>query len=254
MRELGPLGHCLVEEEGATLHSAQRRRISLLISVGVQAAVLGAMLLVPLLVNGEKLKATILVPGLPFPGVRTTDPPPQQQEASGVRRAHSGPNRGPLSQPPRIPDRVLQLDDREGSSAPEIGPPGSGQKQGLNLFDSFSSDKPPYIPPSPPQPEPAPKEKAIKVSEGVQAARLIHRVMPVYPHIAKISGVQGEVRLRAIIGTDGTVREVVLLNGHLLLVRAATDAVQQWRYRPTLLNGQPVEVETQITVVFILGR
>ena len=79
------------------------------------------------------------------------------------------------------------------------------------------------------------------------------RVQPVYPVLARQSGIQGVVVLHAIIDRDGRVSELRVISGHPLLVKAAIDAVNQWRYQPTLLNGQPVEVETTITVSFVLG-
>jgi protein TonB len=82
----------------------------------------------------------------------------------------------------------------------------------------------------------------------------VRRVEPKYPPLARQTRLEGTVRLRAIVGTDGRVREVEMLSGHALLAQAAMDAVLQWRYRPTLLNGRPVDVETQITVVFVLNR
>ena len=79
---------------------------------------------------------------------------------------------------------------------------------------------------------------------------LLHRVEPIYPRIAQLSGTQGVVRLHAIIATDGTIQSLSVIDGHPVLVEAARDAVKQWRYRPYILNGQPVEVETIITVNF----
>jgi len=79
---------------------------------------------------------------------------------------------------------------------------------------------------------------------------LIHRVEPVYPRIAELSHTYGVVRLHAIIATDGTIQSVSVIDGHPVLVQAARDAVKQWRYRPYILNGHPVEVETIITVNF----
>lgn len=93
-----------------------------------------------------------------------------------------------------------------------------------------------------------------KVSEGVMAGALIRRVDPAYPEIARAMHLAGEVRLRAIIATDGSVEHLEILSGSSILARAAVQAVRQWRYRPTLLNGMPVEVETFITVNFVLGR
>jgi protein TonB len=91
--------------------------------------------------------------------------------------------------------------------------------------------------------------KRIVVSHSMEA-RLINKVVPEYPQIAKISGVQGDVKLHAIIGTDGTVQSLTAISGNSLLVPAAKNAVQQWRYQPYILNGQAVEVETFITVTF----
>lgn len=79
------------------------------------------------------------------------------------------------------------------------------------------------------------------------------RVQPVYPVLARQSGIQGVVVLHAIIDRDGRVSELRVISGHPLLVKAAIDAVNQWRYQPTLLNGEPVEVETTITVSFVLA-
>ncbi len=84
-------------------------------------------------------------------------------------------------------------------------------------------------------------------------ANLVHRVQPAYPPLARAARIQGAVVLQAIISKNGTIQNLQVLNGHPMLVRAAIDAVQQWRYRPYFLNGEPVEVETQITVNFILS-
>jgi protein TonB len=86
----------------------------------------------------------------------------------------------------------------------------------------------------------------------VKEALLIHRVEPHYPALARQMRLEGTVRLHAIIGIDGAVRELEVESGHPLLARAAREAVLQWRYRPTRLNGEPVEVETTIEVIFEL--
>lgn len=93
----------------------------------------------------------------------------------------------------------------------------------------------------------------IRIGGNVAVANLIHRVDPVYPPIAKAAKVQGTVVLHAIIGKDGAVKEVEFVSGPPLLMRAAMDAVRQWSYKPTLLNGAPVEVDTTVTVIFALG-
>lgn len=81
-------------------------------------------------------------------------------------------------------------------------------------------------------------------------AQLVNRVEPVYPHVAAVAGIQGQVKLHAIIARDGSIQSLNAISGHPLLVRAALDAVGQWRYRPYYLNGEAVEVETFITVNF----
>jgi len=94
----------------------------------------------------------------------------------------------------------------------------------------------------------------IRVGGNVQAENLILKVTPAYPALAKQARIQGVVQYTAIIGKDGTVQNLQLMSGHPLLVPAATDAVKQWVYKPTLLNGEPVEVITQIDVNFTLSQ
>jgi periplasmic protein TonB len=84
-------------------------------------------------------------------------------------------------------------------------------------------------------------------------ANLLHKVQPVYPPLARQARVQGAVELRAIISKAGTIENLIVVRGHPMLARAAVEAVKQWRYRPYLLNNEPVEVETDITVNFLLS-
>jgi len=98
------------------------------------------------------------------------------------------------------------------------------------------------------------EKKPLKVSEGVVQAQLISRIEPQYPALALQTRSEGEVRLHAIISRDGRIEALDVLSGPPLLVQAALMAVKQWRYRPTYLNGEPVEVETSITVIFRLQR
>ena len=96
----------------------------------------------------------------------------------------------------------------------------------------------------------SPPTKRWRVSGGVEQGLLIQEVKPVYPPLARQAGVQGEVILQAVIGKDGRIENLRVVSGNPMLVKAARDAVIQWRYRPYLLDGEPVEVETQITVNF----
>jgi protein TonB len=110
----------------------------------------------------------------------------------------------------------------------------------------------------PPPPKPKPEipvvPKQIRVSTGVQAAKVIRQVKPAYPDLARKARVQGTVKLTAVIGRSGTVSNLQLISGHPLLVPAAVNAVSQWVYEPTLLSGEPVEVITQIDVNFTLSQ
>lgn len=92
--------------------------------------------------------------------------------------------------------------------------------------------------------------KRIAVGGNVQAARLINQVSPVYPEEARKEKISGTVKLHVVVARDGKIQEIQVVSGHPLLVQAAIDAVKQWQYQPTLLNGQPVEVDTKIDVIF----
>jgi len=109
-------------------------------------------------------------------------------------------------------------------------------------------------PPAPPPPPPPAREDAppprVRVSQSVMAGLLIHRVEPEYPPLAQQARISGSVVLAVVVGRDGIVENVSLVSGHPLLVQAAVDAVKQWRFKPYLLNYEPVEVQTNVTVNF----
>jgi protein TonB len=100
--------------------------------------------------------------------------------------------------------------------------------------------------------KPAPPQK-LRISSGVATGMLVLQVRPQYPRLAMQAHVQGTVVLQAVIGKDGTVHDLRVISGHPLLAPAAIEAVKQWRYRPYLLNNEPVEVDTQVNVNFTLG-
>jgi protein TonB len=105
----------------------------------------------------------------------------------------------------------------------------------------------------PPPPPPPKSNKPLRVGGNVIAANLLRQVQPVYPPIAKTAHISGTVVLHAIISKDGTIEQLEYISGPPLLMKNAMDAVRQWRYRPTMLNGEPVEVDTTVSVVFTLG-
>lgn len=97
-----------------------------------------------------------------------------------------------------------------------------------------------------------PNVQRVKVSQGVTQGLLVHKVEPQYPPIAKEAHVQGAVILHAVIGKNGKIQNLQTVSGNPLLTSAAINAVKQWQYKPYILNGQPVEVDTTITVNFHL--
>jgi len=103
-------------------------------------------------------------------------------------------------------------------------------------------------------PPPANGMMRIRVGGNVQAANLTKKVTPMYPPLAKQARIQGTVQFTALIGTDGSIQTLQLVSGHPLLVQSAQEAVSQWQYKPTLLNGNPVEVITQIDVNYTLSQ
>jgi uncharacterized protein (TIGR02246 family) len=107
-------------------------------------------------------------------------------------------------------------------------------------------------PPPPPPPARAEAPPRVRVGQGVMEANLIYRVDPVYPALARQARIAGTVVLSVVVGKDGSVENLKVISGHPLLVQAAVDAVKQWRYKPYLLNGEPVEIQTTVTVPFSL--
>jgi protein TonB len=112
----------------------------------------------------------------------------------------------------------------------------------------------PGAPPPPPPPKPKGPTGPVRVGGQVAEANLIRRVQPVYPPLAKSARVSGTVEFTATISKEGNIENLQLVRGHPLLVNAAREAVLQWKYKPTMLNGQPVEVVTNIIVNFTLSQ
>jgi periplasmic protein TonB len=226
-----------------------RRGWTTLTSFGLQALITAVLLLLPL------LRPT----GLPsFHQLSTPVSLGQPLAETSAVRAHAG------SQP--LPDRPAVFIFRQPSpipggtraasndSLPEttgLGPyvPGSpigGDPRGLPGF--FESGSRPVLPAAPP-PVVARPLRLSHMSEG----DLIRKMQPTYPPLARSARIQGIVVLQAVISKQGTIENVTVLTGHPMLVPAAIAAVRQWRYRPYILNSEPVEVETQITVNFSLA-
>ncbi len=162
-----------------------------------------------------------------------------------------------IAVPTSIPHRVAEVIDDPGPGVPVLTGVlgGMGGAIGSGLLDGLlrAAEPKPAIRQPEPRPQPQPEEvKLIRVS-SLDPGRLIHRVEPVYPALAKTAHISGTVELNAIIGTDGHIRELRVVSGHPLLRKAATDAVSQWIYKPTALNGVAVEIAAPIAVIFRLN-
>ncbi|HEV2699482.1 MAG TPA: energy transducer TonB, partial [Terriglobales bacterium] len=189
-------------------------------------------------------------------------PPPPPPAAEAVQRVVKQIqtdmlNTGQLRTPTRIPQKVQIIKEEEApppmtaTSGVVGGVPGGipgGQLGGViggivNATSNLSA-VPKFIPVQP---------QRVRISQGVTKGLLIRRVEPGYPTLARAARVQGEVVLSAVISVNGEIENLQLVSGHPMLVPAALTAVKQWRYKPYLLNGQPTEVETTITVIFTLS-
>jgi protein TonB len=177
--------------------------------------------------------------------------------AHAVSAPHSGPRvfRNPLAAPMRVPDRIAMAPDAPDAPILEwAGNPGAlqGSTAIPGLLLNGISQPPPK--PSAPKPEKPPASRQpLRVSSGVQQANLINAPKPSYPQLAKAARVQGTIKLQAVIAIDGSIKNLRVISGPPLLVNAALDAVRRWQYKPTMLNGSPVEVITEIDVNFTLS-
>ena len=134
---------------------------------------------------------------------------------------------------------------------PEIGSGGNEQASGPECNWCVNIGK--NSGPRPPQPVvEAPSKPRVIHETSIDPAMLIHRVEPVYPTIAKQTHREGRVELRAIIAIDGTIQSLEIVGGDPMFYQSAKEAVSQWRYKPTILNGQPVEIDTHIIVIYVI--
>ncbi len=229
-------------------------RWAIVISSALQALLLGVLILIPLL-NYYELPAAELMTFLVAPPPPPPPPPPPEMAPQKVAPEKFD----PMAAPTEIPDEVAIIEEAIPAPSQTIagvvggvigGTPG-GQVGGV--IGGIISNAPMIAPPPPPKKKPPPTPKRIRVGGAVQRANLIRQVRPIYPALARQARIQGTVRLTAIIAKNGAIEKLEVLGGHPLLVPSALQAVKQWRYKPTLLNGQPVEVVTQIDVNFTLS-
>lgn len=236
---------------------------TVILSFVVQILAVGVLVLIPLIYTDTLPKATLtsflVAPPPPPP------PPPPPQPVAQVKVVKVAPRQfdaGRLMAPKSIPKDIAMIKEEDlpppSASAGVVGGVPGGVPGGAagGVIGGIIGSVPTAAPPPPPPPVKAEVKQVqrIRVGGNVQAANLIRKVTPQYPPLAKQARVQGTVKFQAIIGKDGTIQNLQLMSGHPLLVPAATDAVKQWLYKPTMLNGEPVEVVTQIDVNFTLSQ
>lgn len=225
-------------------------------SLTTQCAAATVLVLLPL-VYTDRLAAVLHDPPLP-PLLLERPKPPERRVAEAAAGESGGPQKSymvrPFERRPASTSRPLTA--VEAALADLTAPPNfAGPMSPPSGLERIAHARPGDTDlPAPPPAEVKPAHAApVRVSEGVQAAKLLRRVLPEYPQLAKIARVQGVVQLVAVISRDGTIQELRVVSGHHLLVPAAVAAVRQWVYRPTLLSGQPVEVIAPIEVRFQLA-
>ena len=216
----------------------------------VQVIIIGIMVLIPLLFTEalpDAMRMTFLAAPPPPP-----PPPPPPAAVVRVKQVETDIVNNQLRQPTRIPKKVEMI--KEDAAPPPIdagvvggvpgGVPGGSMGGVMGSILSATNAPPPKVA--------APTR--IRVSSGVTQGLLVRRIEPQYPQMAKIARVQGAVVLAAVIGKDGAIENLhVVSTASPLLNQAALDAVRQWKYRPYILNGEPVEVDTTVTVNFTLS-
>jgi len=226
-----------------------QRKWTTLLSFLAQSMAIALLLMLPLFYSEGLPTLKLLSPGISLP-VPAGDPPVASQRHSSALTTSNFVGTA-LQTPHWIPRGVPAIDDHGVAPLASGLPAGAGATGPVGdpngVFNSIFGPTNRAV--SPIRPSVRPPQRVSVMMEGL----LIHRVEPPYPPLAKAARIQGTVQLQAIISKNGTIQNLQVLSGHPMLVTAAVEAVRQWRYRPYILNGEPVEVETQITVNFVLS-
>jgi TonB family protein len=237
-------------------HAHTRKPWTVAVSLGAQSLLVGIAVIIPM------LHPEILHPKMDVPIFVHLQ---AMKHVAQVETTHSSAPSHPtvprvFVAPTVIPTGVKSVKEIDmapaGDSFAMVGT-ASQSDQSAGIFSKLIGVIP-EVPP--PQPKPAAVAKfelpagPVRVSEGVQSAKLIYGPKPAYPSLARAARVEGRVRIQAIIASDGSIGSLQVISGPALLILAAKDAVSRWRYQPTLLSGKAVEVLTEIDVNFTLSQ
>jgi protein TonB len=230
-----------------------KRGATTALSFGLQAVLVGVLVLIPLIFTEALPKTQLMTFLVAPPPPPPPPPPPAAAPVRVVRQVQSDLVNGQLRTPTKIPQKVQMIKEDE-APPPEMatggvvgGVPGGvpgGQMGGV--IGGIISSTPVAVPK-------VATPQRVRVSLGVSQGLLVKKVQPNYPPLARQARIQGTVLLQAEISKDGTIENLRLISGHPMLAPAAIEAVKQWRYKPYMLNGEPVAVETQVQVNFTLS-
>lgn len=238
----GNFGECLVEgsaEDKKRGRKTKRRAIA--ISIALQGLGLTAVVIAPMLAKPTEIKTTSVMPIPPYNAPRSVHTA-TTQTIDNVRRPCVVCPTAPIAP---ITPSLTHTDTPPGDPLIDGFPTTTTNgPQGLDIFDTRPQPRIPQVV----------EEKKRVVIGHIDPAMLVNRVEPAFPPILRQLRRNAKVELRAWIATDGTIQSLQVVSGDPLCVQSALDAVRQWRYRPTLLNGQPVEVDTFITVIYTVNQ
>jgi len=237
-------------ESGGRLRT--KRGMTTTISFMIQVGIVCVLVLIPLIFT-EALPKQQLMTFLVAPPPPPPPPPPAAAPVKVVKQIQTDIVNGQLRTPTKIPQKVQMI--KEDEAPPPVmatsgvvgGVPGGvpgGQMGGV--IGGIISSTPMAVPK-------VATPQRVRVSQGVSQGLLIRKVNPAYPPLARQARIQGSVLLQAEISKSGDIQNLRLISGHPMLAPAAIEAVKQWKYKPYLLNGEPVEVETQVQVNFTLS-
>lgn len=237
-------------ESGGKLKTKRGRTSA--IAFVIQIGIIVVMILIPLIFTEALPRTQLMTLLVAPPPPPPPPPPPAAAPVRVVKHIETDIMNGELRTPTKIPKKVEMI--KEDEAPPPVvstgvvgGVPGGvpGGSMGGVIGSVLSST--PTVAPKIATPQ------RVRVSSGVQSGLLVRKVNPAYPPLARQARIQGTVILQALISKEGSITNLQLVSGHPMLAPAAIEAVKQWRYRPYLLNGEPVEVETTIQVNFTLS-
>jgi periplasmic protein TonB len=236
----------LLEADSEVEKRARRiKRRAILISFLLEILVIVALVLMPLLGKGESIAARIFVPTVPYSPGSAPHTAPQHPGSPVHPVCH-------FCAPPSIPNVIVTHDPTPSNILDQ--PPGVDSIPGAPQSDGVIGGNPALQPKTQPRPPAPPATVRRAVSGSVEAALLTHRVEPQYPPLARQLHREGRVELHAIIAADGSIKSLEVISGDPLFFQSAMAAVQEWHYRPTILDGAPIEVDTHITVIYTLAH